>query len=32
MVQIAGAGHLPFSEEPEQFLTEVVAFLKGLTK
>ncbi len=32
MVQIAGAGHLPFSEEPEQFLAAVVAFLKDLTK
>jgi proline iminopeptidase len=31
MIQIAGAGHLPFSEEPEQFMTEVVTFLRGLT-
>ncbi len=32
MVEITGAGHLPFSEEPEQFMTAVVAFLKDLTK
>jgi proline iminopeptidase len=32
MVQIAGAGHFPFSEEPQQFLTEVMAFLRDLTK
>ena len=32
MVEFAGAGHFPFSEEPGKFQTEVVAFLNGLTK
>jgi pimeloyl-ACP methyl ester carboxylesterase len=31
MVEIAGAGHYPFSEEPQRFLAEVVAFLRDLT-
>jgi proline iminopeptidase len=30
MVEFAGAGHFPFSEEPEKFQAEVVAFLNRL--
>jgi proline iminopeptidase len=32
MVEFVGAGHFPFSEEPEKFQAEVVAFLSDFIR